>query len=67
MKYYLAVFLSLVISVATTGCRTEVETTDDSVKIETELPKLEIGDEPVDLDPTTDEDVDIDTPAPGDK
>jgi hypothetical protein len=49
------------------GCSAKVETTDDSTKVTGEGPKIEIGDKPVDMDPTTDDDVDIDTPAPGDK
>lgn len=49
------------------GCSSSVETTDDSTKIEVEVPKLELGDQPVDMDPSTDEDVDVDTPAPGDQ
>jgi hypothetical protein len=49
------------------GCTGDVETTDDSVKMEAEVPKVEIGDESPDLDVTTDDDVDIDTPAPGDR
>ena len=49
------------------GCSAEVKTTDDSTKVEVEGPKLEVGDKPVDLDPSTDDDVDVDTPAPGDK
>jgi hypothetical protein len=48
------------------GCSADVTTTDDSHKVEIETPKVEVGDEPVDLDPRTDEDVDVDTPAPGD-
>jgi hypothetical protein len=44
-----------------------VETTDDSVKMEAEVPKVEIGEETPDLDPRTDDDVDVDTPLPGDK
>jgi hypothetical protein len=48
------------------GCSANVETTDDSHKIEAEVPKVEVGDQPIDLDPRTDDDVDIDTPAPGD-
>ena len=43
------------------------KTTDDSTKIEAEGPKIEVGDKPVDLDPSTDDDVDVDTPAPGDQ
>ena len=49
------------------GCSGDVSTTDDSTKIEVETPKVEVGDKAPDLDPTTDDDVDIDTPAPGDK
>jgi hypothetical protein len=49
------------------GCTANVETTEDSTKVEAEVPKLEVGDEPVDLDPSTDDDIDVDTPAPGDK
>jgi hypothetical protein len=58
----LALLLALV-----AGCSADVETTDDSVKVEAELPKVEVGDKAPDLDPRTDDDVDIDTPAPGDK
>ena len=49
------------------GCSGKVETTEDSTKVETEGPKIEVGDQPVDLDPSTDGDVDVDTPAPGDQ
>jgi hypothetical protein len=48
------------------GCSGAVEETDDSVRLEGELPKVETGPAPVDLDPATDDDVDIDTPAAGD-
>jgi hypothetical protein len=58
--------LALLTATSMLGCSADVETTDDSHKIEVEVPKVEVGDEPVDLDPRTDEDVDIDTPAPGD-
>jgi hypothetical protein len=67
MKLSLAIFLTLIVGAACVGCTAQVETTDDSTKIEAEVPKVEIGDKPVDLDPTTDDDVDIDTPAPGDR
>ncbi len=67
MKYHTAFVLSLAMFCGTVGCRAEVKTTEDSHRIEVEVPKVEIGDEPVDLDPDTDADVDIDTPAPGDK
>jgi hypothetical protein len=59
-------FLSLALAVAALGCAGDVETTDDSVHVEAELPKVETGEADVDLDPRTDRDVDIDTPAPGD-
>jgi hypothetical protein len=49
------------------GCMAEVQETPDSTKIEVETPKVEVGDAPVDLDPRTDEDIDVDTPAPGDR
>ena len=67
MKHRATSRLGTAVLIATLGCATEVETTDDSVRIETEVPKIERGEEPVDLDPRTDEDVDIDTPAPGDR
>ncbi len=67
MKYVKICLASLAIVGSTLGCSAKVETTDDSTKVEAEGPKLEIGEEPVDLDPSTDDDVDIDTPAPGDK
>jgi PBP1b-binding outer membrane lipoprotein LpoB len=44
------------------GCRAQVEPTDNSVKVEAELPKVEIKKTP-DLDPRTDDDVDIKTPT----
>jgi hypothetical protein len=58
----LLLFSSIVIS----GCTGSVETTDDSTRVETDLPKVEVGDRKPDLDPRTDDDVDVDTPAPGD-
>jgi hypothetical protein len=60
-------FLWTLILLTAVGCSGDVSTTDDSTKIEVEVPKVEIGDEAPDLDPATDDDVDIDTPAPGDK
>ncbi len=56
----------LLVALAATGCTGDVATTDDSIKMEAEIPKVEIGDEAPDLDPSTDDDVDVDTPAPGD-
>jgi hypothetical protein len=49
------------------GCTADVSETPDSTKIEVEAPKVDVGDAPVDLDPATDDDIDIDTPAPGDR
>jgi hypothetical protein len=66
MKFCLSCILGLATALATIGCTADVETTEDSHKIEVETPKVEVGDEPVDLDTDTDDDVDIDTPAPGD-
>jgi hypothetical protein len=67
MKYCTSCFLALAMVASALGCRAEVQTTDDSTRVEVEAPKVEVGDKPVDLDPSTDEDVDVDTPAPGDK
>jgi hypothetical protein len=55
-----------VLTIALAGCTGDVETTDDSIKTEIETPKVEVGDKTPDLDPRTDDDVDVDTPAPGD-
>lgn len=69
MKTIRTTFLSLgsgIVAVAL-GCTAEVEPTEDSVRIGAEIPKVEIGDEKPDLDISTDDDVDIDTPAPGDR
>lgn len=45
------------------GCTGDVRTTPDSVKVEAEVPKVEVKKTP-DLDPRTDADVDIKTPTP---
>ena len=55
------------LAIAVLGCTADVNTTEDSVQMEAEVPKVEVGDETPDLDPTTDDDVDIDTPAQGDQ
>jgi hypothetical protein len=60
-------FAAVVLALATAGCTAHVEETPDSTRIEVETPKVEVGDAPVDLDPTTDDDIDVDTPAPGDR
>jgi hypothetical protein len=65
MKLQLATLFPAILTFAI-GCTGNVETTDDSTKIEAEIPKVEVGDKTPDLDPRTDHDVDIDTPAPGD-
>jgi hypothetical protein len=67
MKYLGIGLIAFVALCSAYGCSAKVETTDDSTKVVGEGPKLEVGDKPVDLDPSTDDDVDIDTPAPGDK
>lgn len=67
MKIFRWCAVSLAIAYGTVGCSAKVETTEDSTKIEAEAPKIEVGDQPVDLDPSTDGDVDVDTPAPGDQ
>jgi hypothetical protein len=59
--------LLLGVALAIAGCAAEVETTDDSERVSVEVPKVETGDQPVDLDPGTDEDIDVDTPLPGDR
>jgi hypothetical protein len=61
------VMLLMFFGTTTIGCTGNVQTTDDSVKVEGEVPKVEVGNAPVDLDPSTDKDIDIDTPVPGDK
>ena len=67
MKYASSCLASFVIAVCALGCSSSVETTEDSTKLEVEVPKIEVGEAPLDLDPSTDDDVDIDTPAPGDQ
>jgi hypothetical protein len=58
----------LLIAVAAwSGCRAEVQPTDDSQRISVDVPKVEVGDQPLDADPATDDDIDVDTPAPGDR
>jgi hypothetical protein len=49
------------------GCTADVTTTDDSHRIEVQTPKIETGDQKPDLDPGTDDDIDVDTPLPGDR
>jgi len=61
MSHRLLLAIIMVMGCATWGCRAEVKTTDDSVKVGAELPKVEVKKTP-DLDPSTDDDVDIKTP-----
>jgi hypothetical protein len=67
MRYIRTGLVAFAVCCWTVGCTAKVDTTDDSTKVEVEGPKLEVGDKPVDMDPSTDDDVDVDTPAPGDK
>ena len=67
MKRFRTTTLSLILAALTIGCSADVTPTDDSIKLEAEVPKVEIGDKTPDLDPRTDDDVDIDTPLPGDR
>ncbi len=59
-------YICLALAASLAACSAEVQTTGDSVKLEAELPKIEVKGTP-DLDPRTDHDVDVDTPKPGDK
>lgn len=61
-----AASLLLIVPLTFTGCTGDVETTDDSIQMEAEMPKVETGEEDVDLDPSTDDDVDVETPLEGD-
>jgi hypothetical protein len=56
---WIAILLAVVVTSA--GCRSEVSTTKDSTKVEVEVPKVEVKKTP-DLDPRTDDDVDVKTP-----
>jgi hypothetical protein len=67
MKKYVTTLIALLLSAATIGCTGDVETTDDSIHVEADVPKVEVGEENIDLDPRTDGDIDIDTPAAGDR
>lgn len=69
MKKYsqqLITSLFLALGLAIAGCSGDVETTDDSTRVEAEGPVVETGEAEVDADPSTDDDIDIDTPAEGD-
>ncbi len=56
---------SLILAAALTGCAADVQTTDDSTKLELEVPKVEMKGTP-DFDPSTDHDVEIKTPQTSD-
>jgi hypothetical protein len=62
MKPCLGCFTLLFASFFMVGCRAEVKSTPDSNKIEVEVPKVEVNKTP-DLDPKTDDDVDVKTPG----
>lgn len=61
-----AVLKMMVVSLSLVGCRAEVKPSNDSTKVEIEVPKVEVKKTP-DLDPRTDHDVDIKTPTSGNK
>jgi hypothetical protein len=67
MMARIARLMALIFAFALLGCQANVDTTEDSTRVGAEVPKVEVGEKPVDLDPRTDDDVDIDTPAPGDR
>ena len=48
------------------GCESSVEPTQNPVRLENEVPKVELGEGAIDMNPATDNDIDIDTPVPGD-
>ena len=61
MKTTLAILIAVLLATSP-GCNAKVESGTDSVKVEAELPKIEVNKMP-DLNPKTDDDVDIKTPA----
>jgi len=65
MKHF-AVLIMTLVSLSLVACRAEVKPSNNSTKVEVEVPKVEIKKTP-DLDPRTDDDVDIKTPASGNK
>lgn len=58
MRYLLAAVMAMTAA----GCTAKTKTTEDSTKVEVELPKVEVKKTP-DLDPRTDDDVDVKTPT----
>lgn len=55
---------ALAVALVAAGCTGSATTTEDSTKLEVELPKVEVNETP-DLDPRTDDDVDVKTPTSG--
>ncbi len=66
MKFRTTGFLLMAMALGTLGCAQDADTTTPPATGEPSAPRIELGEEDVDLDPSTDDDVDIDTPAPGD-
>ncbi len=66
MKHFAILITMVLIPLYLIGCRAEVKPSNDSTKIEVEVPKVEIKNAP-DLDPRTDHDVDIKTPTSNNK
>jgi hypothetical protein len=67
MKTSVLVVPVLLSGIAACGCTADVTPTEDSQRVSVEVPKVDVGDDQVDLDPGTDDDVDVDTPLPGDQ
>jgi hypothetical protein len=64
MESYLQTSLVCVV-LSLAGCTADLEETNDSMKMNIEVPKIETNESP-DLNPATDDDIDVDTPLPGD-
>lgn len=67
MTTFRTLLVTSILAAFTIGCSADVTPTDDSIKVEAELPKIEVGEKSPDLNPQTDADIDVDTPAPGDE
>ncbi len=61
-----ALLLLTVVAFIIVGCDGDVGTTDDSTRIEVQIPKVDVGNDPIDMDPSTDGDIDMDTSFQGD-
>lgn len=59
-------WILLALALTTFGCTKDNDATQGTINPEPSLPRVEVGDQPIDMDPKTDGDVDIDTPKPGD-